>query len=36
METTKALSTAGASLGEFAEASNISLEKKEEKKKAIS
>ena len=36
LTTTQALSTAGASLSEFAEASKISLEKKEEKKKAIS
>ena len=36
LETTKALSTAGVSLSEFAEASKASLNKTEEKKKAIS
>ena len=36
LATTKALSTAGTSMSELAEANKLSLEKKEEKKKAIS
>ena len=36
LATTKALSSAGASMGEFAEASKLNLDKKEERKKAIS
>ena len=36
LATTKALLTAGTSMGEFAEASKLNLDKKEERKKAIS